>query len=397
MEQAQQPPQVAALPPGWVERTDPNSGRAYYANLVTRESRWDRPTATAATPPVVAAAAAPIAVVAAAQIAPATALPPLPCGWEERLDRNSGRTYYVHLPSRKSQWERPRPLADGWEERTDRSSGRVYYVCPATRESRWERPEVLSPAAGATASTTTAVEAKPAAAPVKAAAAEQPQPAMKFIDAPLAESAPPVHAKGPMRGTGESSYRPLKIVTVGDGAVGKTCLLISFTTDAFPPEYVPTVFDNYACNILLDGQRYNLGLWDTAGQEEFDRLRPLSYPQTDIFLMCYSVVSPSSLNNCRIKWMPEISHHCPDARVILVGTKKDLLSDDLTLEQLQQLRQQPVSAEEAAKAACDLGCVSSLVCSAKTREGLEAVFHEAVRVCTAPVKKPKKRQACCVL
>ena len=191
--------------------------------------------------------------------------------------------------------------------------------------------------------------------------------------------------------------RPIKAVVVGDGTVGKTCMLISYTTDSFPGEYVPTVFDNYTSSVMVDGVAVNLGLWDTAGQEDYDRLRPLSYPQTDVFLICFSVVSPSSFENVSTKWCPEIKHHCPDAVVILVGTKIDLREDKEVIGQLSNAGLAPVRREQGLKMASKIRAIKYLECSALTQRGLKQVFDEAVRAVLSPQATVRPIRKCCML
>lgn len=183
----------------------------------------------------------------------------------------------------------------------------------------------------------------------------------------------------------------IKCVVVGDGAIGKTCLLISYTTNRFPSEYVPTVFDNYAVTIMIGGRPYTLELFDTAGQEDYDRLRPLSYPQTDIFLICFSVMNPSSFENVRRKWIPEIRHHCPGISFLLVGTQSDLRGNQEAQSKLSKLKMKPVSVETAEKLARDIGAVKYVECSALTQKGLKNVFDEAIIAALNP-PTPKKKQ-----
>merc|ERR1711944_268709 len=184
---------------------------------------------------------------------------------------------------------------------------------------------------------------------------------------------------------------------VGDGAVGKTCLLISYTTNKFPSEYVPTVFDNYAVTVMIGGEPYTLGLFDTAGQEDYDRLRPLSYPQTDVFLVCFSVVSPSSFENVKEKWVPEISHHCQKTQFLLVGTQIDLRDDAATIDKLAKNKQKPLTMELGERLARELRAVKYVECSALTQKGLKNVFDEAILALGAPRASEKKEMLSTVI
>jgi len=172
-----------------------------------------------------------------------------------------------------------------------------------------------------------------------------------------------------------ASATRIKLVVVGDGAVGKTSLLISYATDKFPIEYVPTVFENYTAQMKLNDETILLHLWDTAGQEEYDRLRPLSYPGADVVILCFSLVHKPSYDAIKIKWFPEVRHYIPTVPHMLVGTKLDLR---------EQLIQNPnpdfdlVSTEMGQALSDEIKAVKYLEVSAKTKQNLESVFHDSV-------------------
>lgn len=190
----------------------------------------------------------------------------------------------------------------------------------------------------------------------------------------------------------------VKCVVVGDGSVGKTCLLQSYTRNAFPEEeYIPTVFDNFSANLIVNNSLVNLGLWDTAGQEDYDRLRPLSYPQTHIFLLCFSVASPTSMLNIEQKWYPEVMHHCPRAMMFLVGTKTDLRDSESVITELKAQNKTPISETEGIALAEKLGLTGYKECSALKQVGVKEIFKEAVIAYLFPPKKDAPKKSCIVL
>jgi hypothetical protein len=102
----------------------------------------------------------------------------------------------------------------------------------------------------------------------------------------------------------------LKCVVVGDTQVGKTATLITYTTSIFPAVYLPRTYDHFQCTLTCRGASVCLGLWDTVEGPDYhyDRLRVLSYPQTDVFLILFSLDQPESLQRVASKWVPEIKH-----------------------------------------------------------------------------------------
>ncbi|KAI5555526.1 hypothetical protein POPTR_019G092300v4 [Populus trichocarpa] len=187
-----------------------------------------------------------------------------------------------------------------------------------------------------------------------------------------------------------STARFIKCVTVGDGAVGKTCMLISYTSNTFPTDYVPTVFDNFSANVVVHGSTVNLGLWDTAGQEDYNRLRPLSYRGADVFLLAFSLISKASYENIAKKWISELRHYAPAVPIVLVGTKLDLRNDRQYL--IDHPGAAPITTAQGEELKKMIGAAVYLECSSKTQQNVKGVFDAAIKVVLQPPKPKKRRQ-----
>ncbi|CAO3574396.1 unnamed protein product [Mortierella alpina] len=187
-----------------------------------------------------------------------------------------------------------------------------------------------------------------------------------------------------------------KLVIVGDGACGKTSLLSVFTLGYFPKDYNPTVFENFVTDVKIDGKPVQLALWDTAGQEAYERLRPLSYTKAHVILIGYSVDTPDSLDNVTSKWIQEVQVHCPETPVILVGMKKDLRDDQASSTE-QPKTTRFVTTAEAERVAAEIGARNHLECSALTGDGVDDVFEAATRGALTQGNQSQESGCCIIL
>ncbi|CAN6874104.1 unnamed protein product [Brassica oleracea var. botrytis] len=179
-----------------------------------------------------------------------------------------------------------------------------------------------------------------------------------------------------------SASRFIKCVTVGDGAVGKTCMLISYTSNTFPTDYVPTVFDNFSANVVVDGNTVNLGL--------LQQVRPLSYRGADVFLLAFSLISKASYENIAKKWIPELRHYAPGVPIILVGTKLDLRDDKQFF--IDHPGAVPITTNQGEELKKLIGSAVYIECSSKTQQNVKAVFDAAIKVVLQPPKQKKTKK-----
>ncbi|CAF1428128.1 unnamed protein product [Rotaria magnacalcarata] len=181
--------------------------------------------------------------------------------------------------------------------------------------------------------------------------------------------------------TAVSTIEEIKIVVVGDGYTGKTTLCIVYKDGEYPQDpYVPTIFENYAAAVTVNNRKYILNLFDSAGQEEYDQLRIMAYPNTDVFILCFSVVDPDSYSNILSKWIPELNRYAPRVPIIVVGTKLDLRNDPSTLEQLAEKRQRPISQSQGEYLAHVCSAKVYLECSSMLNFNVRNVFEQAIEI-----------------
>jgi len=181
-----------------------------------------------------------------------------------------------------------------------------------------------------------------------------------------------------------------KFVVVGDGAVGKTCLCVVYAKGEFPVDYVPTVFENHSVKHNYRGQELSISLWDTAGQEEYSNIRTLSYQNTKVFIVCFSLNRATTFDNLRHTWLPELAMHEPNVPRLLVGTKSDL-KHEKQVDASTNKTVKPTSENDIKKLIKEFRLAGYVECSAK--EGIESVrplFEKAIQI---HLDKEKRKKA----
>eukprot|EP01103_Thecamoeba_quadrilineata_P005075 TRINITY_DN14927_c0_g1_i1.p1 TRINITY_DN14927_c0_g1~~TRINITY_DN14927_c0_g1_i1.p1 ORF type:complete len:206 (-),score=39.12 TRINITY_DN14927_c0_g1_i1:131-748(-) len=187
-----------------------------------------------------------------------------------------------------------------------------------------------------------------------------------------------------------------KVLLMGDGGVGKTCLLIRFETGSFPNEYVPNTADNYTLEgFKFEDKNYLLDLWDTGGRYYPNRITRLSYYETDVSLLCFAVDRRYSFDSLTTRWLPELKALPPTTQVLLVGLRSDMRDKKIEGDGNEQL----ITKEEAQEMMKKLGLKGYFECSALTGSNVNEVFREGIRLvhqdsCCSESKSKKSKQTC---
>ena len=174
--------------------------------------------------------------------------------------------------------------------------------------------------------------------------------------------------------------KTVKCVVIGDRGVGKTSLLYSYTDNILPTDdYVPAIFESRTERVLVDGKEISLSLWDNSDIVHSEQLKPIVYPTTDVFVICFSLSSQDSFKNVHTRWFSEVSQYEPEVPIVLAGTKLDLCrSQSVDGGGCGDFK--PVTTEQGVDMCRCIGAVKYIECSAVTGVGLKKVFDEVCRV-----------------
>ncbi|XP_060574823.1 rho-related GTP-binding protein RhoA-B-like [Ruditapes philippinarum] len=167
------------------------------------------------------------------------------------------------------------------------------------------------------------------------------------------------------------------MVVVGDNNVGKTSLCITFSTGQFPSLFTPMECNRvpHEKDITLGSETIHVKCTDTEGNEDMDATRPESYTGADVFLLCFSVKGPTSFQNIKTKWIPELKQHAPNVPILLVGCKEDTRKGNDPNKEI-------IKKGQGKKMKSKIGAAGYVECSALKKYGVEECFLEAVKVAT---------------
>ncbi|XP_037801135.1 GTP-binding protein RHO1-like [Penaeus monodon] len=184
----------------------------------------------------------------------------------------------------------------------------------------------------------------------------------------------------------------LFIALLGDGAVGKTCLLTTYIQGDFPTVYMPTVFESYveANKFRNEFFDFSFSIMDTAGQEDYTNLRRLLYPKASVFILCYSVDNVTSFRQVTSFWVPDVTHNGGEKKpIVLVGLKTDLRGG--------RSDEEVVTTAQGKELARRIRAEQFFECSARSLTGLDGVFRAAAKAAVAYHKRKTRKRPCVII